>query len=493
MRSPLVHLLMFVGLLLGQPCQAADALPLLHPLFSSEAVLQQGKPLPIWGWTTPGAAVLVRIGKQSLSATAGADGRWQVTTAPFKVSDAPLTLTVSGPQSVTSENLVVGEVWLCGGQSNMFWQLNAVENGATEMAAANVPGLRLFSLLEASTPAPLASPNGIIHHWAPCIPGLIGNFSAVAYYFGRELQQHLNVPVGVISIPYGGTTAETWMSEKALRDFGGFNEVLDAIPAAAPAMLDGTFNYDAGPLLKGKRGIPTLAYNAMLAPLAGYPLAGIVWYQGESNSDRAQQYRRLLPALIADWRAQFHDPKLPFVIVQLAGHFATHADPVTDDEGWVALMEAQALTAKTVPFCGLGCAYDQGSVEEIHPLVKKEVGRRLVYPALALAYPTAAKGLPAGGPLAVSAKRDGAGVRVRFQDVGKGLEVRGGQVTTFALGGADGHLVWATAKVEKDSVFVSSPTVAVPTRIQFAYDQNPPGQLYNSEGCPAIPFRMDVK
>ncbi len=487
----------------------AETRPLLHPLYSSQAVLQQGKPLPIWGWTTPGAAVSVRIGKQSLAAVGGPDGRWQVVTAPFAVADAPLTLVVSGETSVTSTDLLVGEVWLCSGQSNMFWQMNAVDHAEAEMAGANIPGMRLFSVNEDSEPTPLEVPKAVIHQWTACIPQLVGNFSAVAYYFGRELQKRLGVPVGVISNPYGGTTAETWMSERALRDFGEFNDALDAIPAAAPSLSAGAFDAGASPALKNLRAIPTLAFNGMLAPLVGYPLAGVVWYQGESNADRPAQYRRLLPALIADWRARWRDPKLPFVIMQLAGHHAPHPEPLDDDNGWAALMEAQAQTARSVPYCGLACAYDQGDAENIHPKVKKEVGRRLVYPALALAYPDKSdkpdkagksekgekgeKALPAGGPLAVSAKREGHGVRVSFRDVGKGLEVHGGRVTSFAIAGVNHKLAWATATIEKDSVLVACDQVPEPVRVQFAFDNLPAGELYNSEGCPAVPFRMDVK
>lgn len=470
---------------------AADDKPFLHPLFSPHGVLQQGKPMPVWGWTTPGAVVKVQLGKQALTTTAQADGRWEVIGKPLAVADGPLTLTVSGPQSITVEDLLVGEVWLCSGQSNMFWFMNAVEDSAAEMATSDIPNIRLFSLLEKSVASPLAAPTDIIHRWTYCHPSAIGNFSAVAFYFGRELHKRLGVPVGLISSPYGGTNAETWMSEEALRQFGEFNSLLDALDEARPSFLDGTFKTENHPLFKNIRTIPTLAGNAMLTPLAGFPLAGVVWYQGESNAGAAKQYRRLLPALIADWRNQWKDPKLPFVIVQLAGLGKPHTEPVTDDEGWVALMESQALVSREVPYCGLACAYDQGRVEDVHPLVKKEVGRRIVYPALAVAYGN--KDLPAGGPVAISAKREGKSVRVRFKDVGKGLEVRGGEgVTTCAIGGAEGPLVWATVKVEKDSILVSSPDVKEPTRIQLAYDNNPPAQLFNPEGCPVVPFRLEV-
>lgn len=470
---------------------AAAERPFLHPLFAPHAVLQQGRPIPVWGWTTPGAPVSVRIDGRTAKAVAGADGRWQTEIGPFKAGGPPLTMTVEGPQSRSVDDLLAGEVWLCAGQSNMFWFLNAVTDAPQEVAAADAPRIRLFSMLERSSATPLASPEGIVHHWTPCSPAVAGNFSAVAYYFGRELQRRLDVPVGLINCSYGGTTAETWMDEAAVRAFGQFDAALAALPAARAAIDADTFDYGASAALKRKREVPTLAANGMLLPLAGYPLAGVLWYQGESNGDRPEQYRTLLPALIADWRGLWHDPKLPFIIVQLAGYGQSKPEPQTADLGWAGIMAAQAEVARTVPGCGLVCAYDQGDAADVHPKVKKEVGRRAVYPALALAY--VGKGLPPGGPVAVSAVREGAAVRVRFRDVGAGLAVRGGGVTTCALAGADGRAVWAEVAVEKDSILVSAPAVPAPVMVQFACDVYPPGQLFSSEGLPAVPFRMAVK
>lgn len=482
------------AVLLGCLLAAAPAaeLPFLHPLFAPHAVLQQGRPIPVWGWTTPGTTVRVRIADQDRSGVADKDGRWQVEVGPFTAGGAPLTMQVDGPWSVTVDDLLIGEVWLCAGQSNMFWFLNAVTDAEHEIAQADHPTIRLFSMLERSSASPLPSPENVVHHWAACIPGLVGNFSAVAYYFGRELQRRLDVPVGLINCSYGGTTAECWMDAAAVRAFGGFDGPLAAVAKARNAIDDGTFDYGASQLVHSRREAPTLAANGMLLPLAGFPIAGVVWYQGESNANRAEQYRTLLPALIADWRGLWHDPRLPFVIVQLAGFGHSKTGPQPADEGWAGVMAAQSLAARTVPGCGLACAYDQGDADDVHPKVKKEVGRRIVYPALAVAY--GRTDVPPGGPVALSAVREGAGVRVRFGAVGTGLEVRGGGgVTTCALSGVDGRPVWATAVVAKDSLLLTAPGVTAPTQVQFACDANPPGELYNSEGLPAVPFRLAVK
>lgn len=467
---------------------SAAELPFLHPLFASHAVLQQGRPLPVWGWTAPGATVRVRIGGQERRTTAAADGRWQVVVGPF-AAGTTLAMTVDGPQSVTLEDLLAGEVWLCAGQSNMFWFLNAVRDAPAEIAAADAPRIRLFSLLERSSTVPLRAPEGVVHQWTPCHPSVVGNFSAVAYYFGRELQRRLDVPVGLINCSYGGTSAETWMSEAAVRAFGGFAGELAALDAARPAIEAGSFDHGSSPLLRKRREIPTLAANGMLLPLAGFPLAGVVWYQGESNADRAQQYRTLLPALIADWRTQWRDPQLPFIIVQLAGYGQAPGEPSATDEGWCGVMAAQSAVAATVPRCGLACAYDQGDERDVHPLVKREVGRRIAYPALAVAY--GRRDLPAGGPLALSARREGRAVRVRFAQAA-GLQLRGG-VTSCALTGRDGRSAWAEVRVEQDTIVVSAAAVPDPVQVQFACSANPPGQLFNGEGLPAVPFRLDVR
>jgi sialate O-acetylesterase len=478
---------------------ADDPRPFLHPLFVPQAVLQQGKPIPIWGWTTPGAKVAVTIGGQNLNAVAGPDGKWLVKTTPFKVGDGPLTLTVSGPQQATVADLRIGEVWLCAGQSNMFWFMNAVKDSEKEIAVANFPQISLFSMLEDSSAVPRTTPNAVVHHWASCIPGLVGNFSAVGFYFGRELFQHLDEPIGLINVSYGGTTCEAWMSEDAVRKEGDFGPQLSALSASRAEMVAAgdKFNYDTLPVLHGPRNAPTLAYNGMFAPLAGFPVAGVLWYQGESNSGDAKMYRKLLPGLIADWRRQQEDPNLPFVIIQLAGHFKPHADPFTDDvhtedADWTRVMEVQADIAKIVPHCGLACAYDQGSVEEIHPTVKSEVGRRAGYAALNLVY--GKKDLMPCGPTVKAIQRDGESLIIHYANIGKGLVVKGdGGVTTFAVADEGGALAWATAKVDKDIVTLTCPTAHHPVKVQFAYDCNPPGQLYNSDGEPAVPFRMDVK
>lgn len=468
------------------PLTAAEPLPFVHPLFVSHGIIQQGKLIPVWGWTTPGAAVTVHIGTQRWPTTADTDGRWAVSVGPFAAADGPLTMVIDGPQHQEIEDLAVGEVWLCAGQSNMFWFLNAVSDAAGELTAANEPGLRLFSMIERSSPVPLSAPEGIVHHWTPCTSQTASNFSAIAYYFGRELTHRLKVPVGLINCSYGGTTAECWMSEKAVAGEGDFGEALDALRSARPALADGSFDFAKSPVLKSKREIPTLAANGMLLPLAGFPIAGVVWYQGESNANRGLQYRRLLPALIADWREQWRDPKLPFVIVQLAGYGKPVSEPVADANGWAGVMDAQARTAATVPGCALACAYDEGDAGDVHPKHKFEVGRRLVFPALALAY--GRKDQPAS-PRVSSIWREGSAIGVRFTDVGTGLVVRGPAVTTFAVQGRDGTLHRATATVQRNAVMIRCPEVADPEMIQFAYEGNPPGELYSSDGLPVVPFR----
>jgi sialate O-acetylesterase len=466
---------------LGGAIRAADApavappaepakLPFLHPLFSDYAVLQRGIQVPVWGWTEPGKVVTVKIAGKSAEATAGADGKWMAKVGPFEAG-GPHVLEVTGPENAMAKEVLFGDVWICSGQSNM--EMGMVATGAAEdIASADIPNLRLMAVPKAVTATPQQTAKLA---WAPSSPdalkkmGNYGGFSAVAFHFGRELHKEVGVPIGVIHTSWGGTIAEAWVSAEALKPLGDFDIRLANVKAEP-----------------GKPNVVTVLYNGMIAPLVPYGIKGAIWYQGESNAGKAWQYRRLLPALIADWRNRFGVGEFPFYIVSLAAYQKTHPEP--RENNWAELREAQAFTAKTVKNAGLAIAIDIGEANDIHPKNKKDVGLRLARWALAKDY---GKPVEFSGPWYKSMVLDGGKVKLSFDHVGGGLVAKGEKLTGFAIAGEDKKFVWADAVIEGDKVAVSSEKVAKPVAVRYAWDINPVCNLYNKAGLPAVPFRTD--
>lgn len=616
-------------------------LPFLSPVFSDHMVLQRDTTDVVWGWTKPGARVTVSVGGAKGSAVAGRDGKW---TAHFNApqTGGSYTMVIQGPERRELNDVLVGDVWLCSGQSNMEMGLGAIKSGIEELKSLTEdPKLRVCQVPHnpALLPTPVADTVWHRSNAAGLSAGATGawsGFSAVAYYFGKALRKEVGVPIGLVQSTWGGTVAEAWTSETALRKLGDFDPDLDALakrrtqkPVPYTEILrtwltahdplevaahtgeqptfkfermpqpfetiglqdfDGIvwfwreFNLDevptgpvflhlgpvddidttfvngqfvgqswvwdqprhytlpAGVLHKGKNviavrvvdtqqgggfsastdpfglswpggslslkgdwkytvgrpmqelsglpqdlngtpNIPTVLSNGMIEPLVPMALKGAIWYQGESNNGRGVQYRRLLPALIADWRARFQSP-LDFYIVQLAAY---------DDKGartpdaWPEVREAQALTANTVPGTGLAVAVDIGDRNDIHPQNKAEVGRRL---ALAALHGTYGRVNAYSGPVATRVERRGAELVVHFAHTYLGL-TSAGPIKGFTVAGKDKRFVPATARIEGETVVVRSEEIKDPAYIRYAWANDPQATLFNGAGLPAVPFRTD--
>lgn len=624
-----------------QALTAADGeRPFLSPIFGDHLVMQRGKPNPIWGWTESGATVRVEVDDKSSEARAGADGKWTVAVEP-PTTPGPHTITIAGKQTVVLHDVLVGDVWLCGGQSNMAYTLRGARGGVEAAKTANDSELRVFTVGNQSAYAPRTTISGA---WKVCTPENAPHFSAVGYFFARDLRARLHVPIGLVVDSVGGSPAEAWMSAQALARVGDFDARLTEIarlhakgvkehgsflmhwldeydpgeawaatgfddsawkpvdlktgfealgvgetpavvwfrreiqvPDGAPTdgaklFLGAVYKMDttylngrsvgasswsenprvypvpAGVLKPGKNTIavrvfklksgaafaapaealrieladgrkialadekwcaavsvdakpphvlpldfenyatmPMVFHDGMIAPVAPLAVAGFLWYQGEANWKKPQQYKRLLPELIADWRAEFGGKDLPFYIVQLPAFTERKAEPSTD--GWAELREAQAEVAAKVPNAGLVVTIDAGDGANIHPIDKEPVGVRLAALALAQHY---GQSLPHQGPSVRAVAPVGGGLRVSFDHAEGGLVVRGEQIKGFAVAGTDRVWHWATARLDgADAVVVSAEAVKEPVAVRYAWQGNPEISLFNAAGLPAGPFRSD--
>lgn len=632
-----------IGILLLLTGHTCVALPFLSPIFGDNMILQRDKTNQVWGWAAPGDKIRVEISGQSATVVAGKSGRWQAQIFPPQVG-GPYTMQISGKQSVTLTNILVGDVWLCGGQSNMEFPLRRARNGEAEVQAARQPNLRLFTVRQKPAYTAASEVQGT---WRVCSPQTVtedGGVSAAGYFFAQRILAETNVPLGLIKNCWGGTPAESWTSPDTLRrlkDFdagldeitrlqakggveygnyishwydefdvgqksnwnaailddhdwktvtvpGGFAELNvpetpavcyfrktvvlpDPLPpggakiflgviekmdttqingrwVGASAWVENPRAYSIGdgvlqpgtnviavrvfktrpdggfrsppeqlklvlgdkteiPLAGGWKGrlsvdarsphplplgfenwptMPAVLHNGMIAPLAPLAICGALWYQGEANVGRAVQYKKLLPAMIADWRATFQQPDFPFYIVSLAG-FTPRRDYPGDD-GWAELREAQAFTAHTVTHSGLALAIDVGEAQDIHPTDKKTVGERLALCALADHY---GKKIVSSGPIFDHAESLAGALQLYFRHTDGGLVVRGDQLGEFSIAGADKKWFWAEAKLEGDTILVSSPQVKAPKFVRYAWQGNPLATLFNGAGLPAVPFRTD--
>jgi len=629
----------------------------LPAVISDNMVLQQGMKVRIWGSANPGEHVTVTFDKKSSHATADAKGHWQVFIGPLKAG-GPFELTVKGDSVLNVKNVLVGEVWICSGQSNMEWPLVNTIGGEQAVAEANYPEIRLFKVEHNTAASPLTDVQG---HWVVTTPDEAAHFSAVGYFFGRELHQRLKVPVGLIDSSWGGTPAEAWTSREALLSSSDLKPILDryesslnALPQAKEAYaqalaqweeknlyldagnkgealgyadpaapvadwsrmdlpkqletagllidgavwfrkvlelpeswsakelvinlppiddhdvtyfngtkigatgretpnsymvprkyvvpaslvhpvrnviavrvfdsageggfsrgamsigpkgaadseavsLRGVWNYKVEQALEPKHpdwgtrpeaiGVsnqnnPSVLYNAMIAPLVPFAIRGAIWYQGEANAGRAYQYRTLFPVMIRDWRKAWGSV-FPFYFVQLASWHANKALP--DESDWAELREAQTMTLRE-PQTGMAVTIDIGDENDIHPRNKLDVGRRLAALALADTY---AQKVTASGPLFDSFSVEGPRVRIRFK-YGAGLKtIDGSALKGFSIAGDDRRFVWADARLDGDTVIVSSPTVSKPVAVRYGWADNPIVNLYNKAGLPASPFRTD--
>lgn len=505
MTSPMTPILRIATLCSALLATGLRAEVSLAPLFRDGAVLQQGKPVPVWGRADAGEKVSVDFQGQRKETTADAGGKWKVLLDPLPASASPAELTVAGTNTVKVSDLLVGEVWICSGQSNMAWTVGHSKDFVREAAAATHPLIRQFKvpLLASDKPEDVADGT-----WEICSPATVGDFTAVGYFFGRDLHAALGVPIGLINTSYGGTPVESWMSEETLRSQPAFAPVFErwkqvladyprqmeqhesrmkewtaASEAAKAAGKSFTRKAPRPPLGPGSRKTPAGLFNAMVHPLLPYGIRGIIWYQGEDNAPRFTEYPGLFAAMITQWRRDFGQGDVPFYFVQLA-NLNRKQDP--SGVQWAFQREAQA-TALELPQTGMVVTADIGEAEDIHPKNKQDVGRRLALTALALTYE---KGGEYAGPVFRGASPENGAMRVRF-DHAKGLALADDRQGTFELAGADRVFHPAAASVDGETLVVTSPEVASPTAIRYGWKNNPVMTIYNAAALPASPFRSD--
>ena len=516
MKTPLSPpSLLIAGLALGHCAWGALELP---AMFSDHAVLQRGEAVPVWGWADAEETVTVSFGGQSKKTTAAADGSWRVLLDPMEESATGRRLAVagSGGGTLEVEDVLVGEVWMASGQSNMQWSLSATERAREDIPKADFPAVRMFltDLVTAQT-----SQRKVGGQWLLTTPENAGKFSAVGYYFGLKLHQETGVPVGIIRTAWGGKPSEAFTSRETLSSKPEGKALVDRLDADMkafdPAKVKAAYEKklaaweavrraneaEPDPKKRTKPGRkpalpqppalhpnrPMSIYNGMIHPWVGYGLRGTIWYQGESNAGRAKEYETIFPLLILDWRKQWKK-EMPYYFVQLANFKQPSAEPGRPD-AWAELQNAQRLTL-ALPKTGMAVINDIGDARDIHPRNKKDVGERLARWALFHEY--GRKDVVVCGPLYREAKREGATFRIAF-DHARGLRSRdGGALKRFEIAGEDRKWHWAEAVIEGETVVVSCPEVPQPVAVRYAWASNPSGaNLVNGEGLPASLFRTD--
>jgi sialate O-acetylesterase len=492
-----------VAALAWVPAARADVQ--LRHVFSDNMVLQRGAVVPVFGTADEGEQVTVKFRGQEVKTTAK-DGRWRVDLANMEVG-GPFEMTVSGKNTLTLKNILVGEVWIGSGQSNMQMNVARTVGGQEAIAASANPKVRLLTVPRVASPEPQSDFKG---SWVEAGPTTTPDFSAVLYYFGRDLQRALGVPVGLIHTSWGGTPAEAWTPVSALQADPELKTILDEwdkrladYPKAKERwekqMADWrekvkaakAENKPAPPAPRppggpDSQGRPGNLYNAMILPLAPFAFTGAVWYQGEANSGRADQYAKLLPAMIRSWRKLWGGPDFPFYIVALAPFHKISAEPV--ESNWARLREAQYLTTKAVPNAGLAVINDSGDENDIHPQRKQPVGERLALLARAKVY---GQKVVCAGPTYRALKVEGASVRLSFDHLDGGLVCKGDKLTGFTLAGADRTWYNADARIDGDTIVVTSAQVPQPVALRYGWADYPVVNLWNGAGLMAVPFRTD--
>lgn len=486
----------------------------LPKVFASHMVLQRDMPLPVWGWANPNETVTVQIGQQKVTADANADGEWKATLQPLKAG-GPLTLTVSGSSTITLEDVLIGEVWLCSGQSNMEQGIGACQDPEKEIAAADYPQIRLLMVPNRFTPTAQNDMDGV---WKVCSPKTIAEdgwsgFSGLAYYFGRELHRTLRVPVGLIDATWGGTVIQTWTPPEGFAAVpalaADYQRVLLGAPGSAShkqllqefVQRMETWLGDARKALTAETLVPampaypaellppsdvqhaTALYNGMIHPILPFGIRGAIWYQGESNLNEGKLYTERMKALVGGWRTVWGQGDFPFYYVQIAP-FNYGNNPTTEAEFWEAQAEAQAI-----PNTGMAVINDIGNLKDIHPKNKQEVGRRLALWAFARTY--GRTGVAFQGPTFKDMSTEGSKLRVRFDNAAGGLKSRdGAPLTWFEIIDRDeGGFVKASAEISGDSVVLSAPEVKNPVAVRFAWHMLAEPNLSNGDGLPAGAFR----
>lgn len=481
-------------------------------LFSNSMVLQRDQPIRIWGKAASSSRITVRILDQTHQVTTGEDSRWSVTLTPIPAG-GPHKLYIEGDGSeLMLDDVMIGEVWLCSGQSNMAMTVNGVHDADTEMAHADLPAIRMFTVKSGHSTEPQEKCEGT---WTVCHPLTVSGFSATAFFFGRRLHQELDVPIGLINSSVGGTSIESWTSMSAQT----------AVPELEPrikAWQEADQSYDAErakityeqqlkdwekqKLAAQEKGVrpprrpqlhvqphkdrnyPANLFNGRIHPIVGYTIRGVIWYQGENAANRgfAELYAAQLRTLVTDWRTRWGQGDIPFAWVQLPNFRAAQKEPC-ETSGWVLVQEGMRK-ALDLPNTGMAITIDLGESNELHPRNKQDVGSRLAQWALAKVYE---KDVTPMGPVYHSAKREGNRMIIQFDHCGSALKSKGDGLKGFAIAGADRKFVWADAKIEHDKVIVWHNDIAEPVSVRYAWASNPVISLYNSADLPAAPFRSD--
>jgi sialate O-acetylesterase len=493
----------FLLALLLAPAARADVK--LPALFGDHMVLQRDKVVPVWGWADAGEMITVSCAGQTGKTTADRMGTWSVKLDRL-TTGGPHTLTVKGKNTLTIRDVLIGEVWLASGQSNMAMTVQRARDFDKEKAAARLPQIRMFTVRSGPAQTPQKDCQG---QWAICSPETVGTFSATAYFFGRELHRALGVPVGLINSSVGGTAIEAWTSMPAQRNVKDLAPIFERWDRAAATfnLAQAKARYEkqlaawkeaakkaradgkkpprrpAQPVEpRADRNHPANLFNGKIAPLIPFAIRGALWYQGEANSrpGTSHLYKVQLPLLIRDWRSRWGEGDFPFAWVQL---------PNFEGRGreWPIVREGMLQTLK-LPHTGMAITIDIGDPKNIHPTNKQDVGKRLGLWALATVYD---KDVPASGPLPAGSEVKNGEISIRFTHADGGLIAKGGMLKGFVMAGEDHRWHPATARIEGDRVVVSSTEVKNPLAVRYAWENNPTATLFNKAGLPASPFRTD--
>lgn len=482
----------------------------LPDILADSMVLQREQKVPIWGYAEAGEAVSVRFAGQEKKTRADKDGKWLVYLNSLSANATPATMVITGDNKIELKGILVGEVWLCAGQSNMQLTLRETKDGEAAIARADHPMIKLFNV---SREVAFKHEDGLLATWQSCTPESVKEFSAAGYYFGVDLQKELNVPLGLVNASFGGSQIEAWtpveylLASDELRPTVEREKMWKAERPQVKAQYEKDMEAWRAEVEKAKSNgnepprqprvpdalreyrIAASIYDNMIEPLIPFGIRGVLWYQGESNEERAEQYGLLLPTMIKSWREKWNQPKLPFGIVQLPNFRDVAPQPT--DEAWSHLREQQRRTVVNTLHTGLIVTIDIGEAHDIHPHNKLDVGKRMSRWALADVY---GQNITATGPIFEKAKVEGSKVVLQFDEVGEGLRIlQGDQLQEFAIAGADRQWHWAEAKiVGKDRIEVWSDLVPKPKAVRYAFNNNPENpNLTNETGLPASPFRTD--
>jgi len=470
-------------------------------LFGEHMVLQQGMSVPVWGWADPGEQVTVSIAGQKHTATAGADRKWMVHLNDLKTSADPIEMTIAGKNTIKITDILVGEVWLGSGQSNMDFVVSGdmtkypgkaqrfagVVHEAQEIAAANYPQIREFRVPLKTSEPPLEDVAG---KWVVCTPETVPGFCAIGYFFARDLQKAIHRPVGFITSAFGASCAQAWVSKDVLESDPRLRSIMDGLAAQVAAMKSGAQPAPAPRGRGGRRGgsanpfanqhNPYVLWNGMIRPIQPYAIKGVLWYQGESITEGLTLYPVVMEHVITSWRKQWGQGDFPFYFVQLAAQDANSNRP--------EVREAQALALK-VPNTAMAVAMDIGEKSNVHPKNKQDLADRLARIARAQVY---GEKIECCGPTYESMQVEASSIRVKFTHVGAGLVAKGGALKWFQVAGADKKFVDASAKIDGNTIVASARGVSAPVAVRYAWHRWPEGaNLYNADGLPAPQFRSD--